>query len=50
MKVIAKTVFFDNNGIHKKGDVVEVESFDASRMELVEEKKVEKKTRAKSKE
>lgn len=50
MKVIAKTVFFDTNGVHKKGDIVEVEKFDASRMELIEEKKVEKKTKAKSKE
>lgn len=46
MKVIAKTVFFDDSGLHKKGDIVEVKKFDASRMvELAEEKKVEKKTK-----
>lgn len=48
MKVIAKTVFFDDKGLHKKGSVVEVDKFDASRMELVEDKKVEKKTTAKT--
>lgn len=45
MKVIVKTVFFDNNGVHKVGEIVEVENFDERRMELVEkdEKKKSKK-------
>lgn len=45
MKVTVKRVFFDNNGVHRAGDVVEVENFDAELMEEVVEKKVEKKAK-----
>lgn len=39
MKVIVKTVFFDETGLHKVGDIVEVKAFDERRMELIEEDK-----------
>lgn len=39
MKVLVKAPFFDENGIHKKGDIVEVKRFKPEYMELVEEKK-----------
>ena len=39
MKVRVKVVFFDDNGLHKVGDIVEVKAFDDTRMELVEEAK-----------
>lgn len=44
MKIIVKEVFFDENGIHKKGEVVDVEKFDERRMEKVEAKPATKKT------
>jgi len=49
MKVRVKSPFFDENGIHKKGDVCEVKNFRPEYMELVEEKK-EKVEKAISKE
>ena len=44
MKILVKAPFFDERGIHKKGDVVEVNKFRPEYMELIEdkEKKVEK--------
>ena len=42
MKVKVKAPFFDENGIHKKGEVCEVTKFRPEYMELVEEKKTEK--------
>lgn len=42
MKVKVKAPFFDENGIHKKGEVCEVTNFRPEYMELVEEKKTEK--------
>lgn len=48
MKVKVKSVFFDDKGLHKKGEIVEVKTFMADRMELVkEEVKTEKKAKAK---
>ena len=49
MKVLVKAPFFDENGIHKKGEIAEVKSFRPEYMELVEEKnepKVEKAVKA----
>lgn len=37
MKVKVKAVFFDDNGLHKPGEVVEVSTFDSATMELVQE-------------
>lgn len=42
MKVKVKAPFFDEKGIHKKGDICEVNKFRPEYMELVEEKKTEK--------
>lgn len=42
MKVLVKAPFFDENGIHKKGEIAEVTKFKAEYMELIEEKKTEK--------
>lgn len=39
MKIKVKAPFFDENGIHKRGDIVEVKSFRPEYMELIEEKK-----------
>lgn len=39
MKVRVKVAFYDDNGIHRVGDIVEVKAFDENHMELVEEKK-----------
>lgn len=47
MKVTVKRVFFDDKGLHKIGDIIEVEQFNADIMELIEEKKTEKKAKAK---
>lgn len=44
MKVKVKVPFFDDNGLHKVGDIVEVKTFDERRMEKVEAEKTEKKT------
>lgn len=38
MLVIVKRVFYDESGLHRKGDKVEVNNFDENLMELVEEK------------
>lgn len=39
MKVKVKAPFFDENGIHKVGEIAEVKNFRPEYMELVEEKK-----------
>ena len=39
MKVRVKAPFFDDKGIHKKGEICEVQNFRPEYMELVEEKK-----------
>lgn len=39
MKIKVKAPFFDENGIHKVGEIVEVANFRPEYMELVEEKK-----------
>ena len=39
MKVRVKSPFFDENGIHKKDEIVEVKNFRPEYMELIEEKK-----------
>lgn len=39
MKIKVKAPFFDENGIHKVGEIVEVSNFRPEYMELVEEKK-----------
>ena len=39
MKVKVKAPFFDANGIHKVGEIVDVKEFRPELMELVEEKK-----------
>lgn len=38
MKVKVKIPFYDDTGIHKKGDIVDVKVFDENLMELVEDK------------
>ena len=38
MKVIVKRVFFDDNGLHRKGDKIDVKEFDSNLMTKVEEK------------
>lgn len=43
MKVKVKAPFFDEKGIHKRGDIVDVKTFRPEYMELiVEEEKTEK--------
>ena len=46
MKVLVKAPFFDEKGIHKKGEIADVKKFRPEYMELVEEEtkteKVEK--------
>lgn len=39
MKIKVKAPFFDERGIHKVGEIVEVANFRPEYMELVEEKK-----------
>lgn len=39
MKIKVKAPFFDENGIHKVGEIVEVANFRPEYMELVEDKK-----------
>lgn len=39
MKIKVKAPFFDEKGIHKVGEIVEVSNFRPEYMELVEEKK-----------
>ena len=44
MKVRVKVPFYDDKGIHKKGDIIEVNEYSSDVMELVgskEEKKIE---------
>lgn len=41
MKVLVKAPFFDEKGIHKKGEIAEVKKFKPEYMELVEEEKKE---------
>ena len=38
MKVRVKSPFYDGNGIHKRGEIVEVSTFSSDRMEMIEEK------------
>ena len=49
MKVLVKAPFFDEKGIHKKGEITEVKKFRPEYMELVEEVKEEKVKKAVSK-
>lgn len=42
MKVKVKAPFFDENGIHKRGDICEVTRFRPEYMELIEDEKTEK--------
>lgn len=41
MKVVVKRVFFDDKGLHRKGDKIEVNYFDENLMTKIEEPKVE---------
>lgn len=50
MKVEVIKVFFDNNGLHKIGDVVEVESFDENLMKPIKEAEKLSKKATKAKE
>lgn len=45
MKVRVKSLFYDENGIHRKGEVIDVKTFRPGIMEAVDEKpaKAEKK-------
>lgn len=38
MKVKAKMPFYDANGLHLKGEIIDVKKFDANHMDLIEEK------------
>lgn len=52
MKVEVTKVFFDGNGLHKKGDIIEVARFQGDRMKLIETvevKEVKKETKSKGK-
>lgn len=42
LKIKVKAPFFDERGIHKIGEIVEVKNFRPEYMELIEEKKTEK--------
>ena len=42
MKVKVKAPFFDEKGIHKKGEICDVKQFRPEYMELVEEKETDK--------
>lgn len=39
MKVRIKVPFYDDSGIHKKGDIIDVDVFSSDFMELVKEEK-----------
>lgn len=39
MKVRIKVPFYDKNGIHKKGDIIDIDDFSSDFMELVKEEK-----------
>jgi len=43
MKVIVKRPFFDDNGLHKVDEIVDVKVFDENLMNVIEEKKPAKK-------
>ena len=43
MEVLVKAPFFDERGIHKKGEICEVKNFRPEYMEPVEDEKAEKK-------
>lgn len=45
MKVTVKRVFFDDNGLHRKGEIIEVEKINEDLMEAIPEKKPEKRTK-----
>lgn len=50
MKVEVLRVFFDNNGLHRVGEIVEVENFDENLMKPIKEpEKVVKKAPTKAK-
>ena len=42
MKVRVKSPFYDSDGLHMIGDIVDVKYFDSNVMEMVEDKKAEK--------
>lgn len=42
MKARVKSPFYDNDGLHMIGDIVETKYFDSNVMEMVEDKKAEK--------
>lgn len=42
MKVKVKAPFFDEKGIHKRGEICDVKQFRPEYMELVEEKETDK--------
>lgn len=42
MKVTVTKVFFDDNGLHRIGDVIETDNFNPDLMEEVKEEKEEK--------
>ena len=50
MKVKVKAPFFDENGIHKRGEVCEVQNFRPEYMEVLVEDKKEKAEKAVKKE
>lgn len=39
MKVKVKIPFYDDKGIHKKGDIIDVDVFSSEMMELIKEEK-----------
>lgn len=39
MKVKVKVPFYDSTGLHRKGDVIDVNDFSSDMMELVKEEK-----------
>lgn len=50
MKVLVKAPFFDEKGIHKRGEIAEVSNFRPEYMELLPEGKAEKVETAEKKE
>lgn len=44
MKVTITKVFFDNDGLHRIGDVIETDNFNPNLMKEVKEEKTKKKT------
>ena len=47
MKVRAKIPFYDDTGLHKSGEIVEIKNYDPAIMEKLEEKPAETKTKKK---